>query len=170
MGRCARGLSMMDVVFLTMIITTFIVPLFGLFPASRVTLRKAHQIQTAVFLAHREMNLMRVSFPKLLDSANNIIPQPLLPVGAPMPADDYYTTVPYSQTVTVTQDQIPYQINVQLFVAETRTSPTLKRADGSPALVPVMLDAVVTVTDPSGLHPVTLSSRLSQDMTQMSNL
>ena len=162
---------MMDVVFLTMIITTIIVPLFGLFPASRVTLRKAHHIQTAVFAGRTtgaEPNAGVVSHP--LDTSTQVIMVPLQPASPQLTADDYMSIVPYHQTIAVTEDNVPYQVNIDLYVEQTRTSPNRKRPDGTAVLLPIMLDAYVQVQDPRGWTPVTLSSRLLQDVTQMSKL
>lgn len=141
-GCRRRGFGLVDVIVLIMVASLIIIPVMGLIPMGRITVKKAESLQTASFLAQRTINGFRAAIPATLNLA----------------ADEDPETVDLHAESTETVNDVTYAITRDVFAIQKSPDPDAP-SDRSKDVVTLM-DVVVTVRWPDRPIPLVYSSRV----------
>jgi diguanylate cyclase (GGDEF)-like protein len=138
--RGSAGFSLLDLIFVMLIVLIVLVPMSGLFPMGHAAVQKGQYITVATALAEQQISQLRQQFPTLTAGG----------------------TPPVTNTV-VTVDNVNYTVVTQLWPAGYRPGLT---ATGQPYQDCFLVDVQVVVTYPDGL-PVQFTTRLCEDSASM---
>lgn len=134
----ARGFSLSEVIILLMLVSIAIIPIMGLFPFGRLALKKAEDLQSAVFLARQSMSLARAT------------------VCAHLTDPPLDSSVPASHAVDAqTINGITYTIARDIYSVQAAPDP-----DDNTKTDVVLMDVVVKVEWPTMRVPLLYSSRI----------
>lgn len=133
-----RGFSLGDVLIVALLVSIALVPIMGLFPFGRQALKKAENLQTAIFLARQSMS----------DARAVVAPDLHNPPSDPsIPADH--------AVVTETVNGVDYVVARDIYSVHAAPDPDDKAKQDV-----VLMDVVVKVEWPTMQTPLLYSSRV----------